>query len=164
MRRIVYQILFPLTTAMIWGISFVAQSTSADHIGAFTFNAARCFAGFLALLVLIPLFRRFGKQRRIGGIDLIVTCIITAYRRRGRGDRFGACGGLDPACNHYSGNTCGHNNSQRAHCANDHCLPLLFRHSLLHFIHRSPKIYSVNSPQSATYAAGAKGANSSLLP
>lgn len=62
MRRIVYQILFPLTTAMIWGISFVAQSTSADHIGAFTFNAARCFAGFLALLVLIPLFRRFGKQ------------------------------------------------------------------------------------------------------
>ena len=58
MKRFVYQILFPLTTAMIWGSSFVAQSESADHIGAFTFNAARCFAAFLALLLLLPLLRR----------------------------------------------------------------------------------------------------------
>ena len=64
MKRIVYQILFPLTTAMIWGSSFVAQSESADHIGAFTFNAARCFVGFLALLALLPLLRRLDKTPR----------------------------------------------------------------------------------------------------
>ena len=62
MRRIIYQILFPLTTAMIWGSSFVAQSTSADHIGAFTFNASRSIVAFVVLLFLIPLFRRFDKQ------------------------------------------------------------------------------------------------------
>ena len=61
MKRFVYQILFPLTTAMIWGSSFVAQSESADHIGAFTFNAARCFMAFLALLLLFPLLRRLNQ-------------------------------------------------------------------------------------------------------
>ena len=62
MKRFVYQILFPLTTAMIWGSSFVAQSESADHIGAFTFNAARCFAAFVALLLLLPLLRTRSRQ------------------------------------------------------------------------------------------------------
>ncbi len=62
MKRIVYQVLFPLTTAMIWGSSFVAQSTSTNYIGAFTFNAARSVVAFLVLLLLIPLFRRFDKQ------------------------------------------------------------------------------------------------------
>lgn len=62
MRRVIYQILFPLTTAMIWGSSFVAQSTSADHIGAFTFNASRSIVAFVVLLLLIPLFNRINKQ------------------------------------------------------------------------------------------------------
>ena len=62
MRRIIYQILFPLTTAMIWGSSFVAQSTSADHIGAFTFNASRSIVAFFVLLLLIPIFNRLNKQ------------------------------------------------------------------------------------------------------
>ena len=62
MKRIIYQILFPLTTALIWGISFVAQSESAEHIGAFTFSAARCFMAFLALLLLFPLLRRFNQS------------------------------------------------------------------------------------------------------
>ena len=62
MKRFVYQILFPLTTAMIWGSSFVAQSESADVIGAFTFNAARCLAAFVALLLLLPLLRRLNKD------------------------------------------------------------------------------------------------------
>ena len=35
------QTVFPLLTAFIWGTSFVAQSVSTDHIGPFTFNAAR---------------------------------------------------------------------------------------------------------------------------
>ena len=62
MKRIIYQILFPLTTALSGGISFVAQSESAEHIGAFTFSAARCFMAFLALLLLFPLLRRFNQS------------------------------------------------------------------------------------------------------
>ena len=64
MKRIIYQILFPLTTALIWGISFVAQSESAEHIGAFTFSAARCFMAFLALLLLVPLLRRLSQTHQ----------------------------------------------------------------------------------------------------
>ena len=69
MKRFVYQILFPLTTAMIWGSSFVAQSESADHIGAFTFNATRSLVGFAVLLLLIPLLRRLegGEKSAVCG-------------------------------------------------------------------------------------------------
>ena len=35
----------------IWGFSFIAQSVGMDHIGPFTFQAARCL---LAVLFLIP--------------------------------------------------------------------------------------------------------------
>ena len=42
----VRQVVFPVITAMIWGTSFVAQSTSTEHVGAYTFNAARSFVGF----------------------------------------------------------------------------------------------------------------------
>ena len=30
----VRQVVFPIITAMIWGSSFVAQSTSTEHVGA----------------------------------------------------------------------------------------------------------------------------------
>ena len=40
-------------TALIWGLSFVAQRESMDHIGPFTFNAVRSFLGCLSLLPLI---------------------------------------------------------------------------------------------------------------
>lgn len=58
----VRQVVFPIITAMIWGSSFVAQSTSTEHIGAFTFNAARSFVGFLALLVVVQIFRMVRKE------------------------------------------------------------------------------------------------------
>lgn len=58
----VRQVVFPIITAMIWGSSFVAQSTSTEHIGAFTFNAARSFVGFLALLVVIQIFKLVQKN------------------------------------------------------------------------------------------------------
>ena len=64
MRRFIYQIIFPLTTAMIWGGSFVLQANSTQHVGAFTFNASRCWAAFLALLLLVPLFSRLGKGQK----------------------------------------------------------------------------------------------------
>ena len=44
-----------LLTALIWGLSFVAQRLGMTHIGAFTFNGVR-FA--LGTLVLYPLVRR----------------------------------------------------------------------------------------------------------
>ena len=45
------QNVFPLLAALIWGTAFVAQSVSADHMGAFTFNMARSAVAFLFLLV-----------------------------------------------------------------------------------------------------------------
>lgn len=40
-----------LTTAVVWGVAFVAQSVGMDYVGPFTFNFARCILG---ALVLIP--------------------------------------------------------------------------------------------------------------
>lgn len=60
----VRQVVFPILTALIWGTSFVAQSTSTEHVGAFTFNAARSLVGALALLVVIQIFKAANKRRR----------------------------------------------------------------------------------------------------
>ena len=49
-----------LLTAIIWGLSFVAQDVSADLIGPFTFNASRFYIGALALLPFI-FYKRRGK-------------------------------------------------------------------------------------------------------
>ena len=56
------QVVFPIITAMIWGSSFVAQSASTEHVGAYTFNAARSFVGFLALLVVVQIFKMLRKE------------------------------------------------------------------------------------------------------
>lgn len=42
-----------LLTSVIWGFAFVAQRTSMDHVGPYTFNAIRFLIGGLALLPLI---------------------------------------------------------------------------------------------------------------
>ena len=49
-----------LLTATIWGAAFVAQSVSMEHIGAFTFNAARNLIG-AAVLVPVIWFLNCGK-------------------------------------------------------------------------------------------------------
>ena len=49
-----------LLTAAIWGFSFVAQRTGMDHVGPFTFNAARFVAG---ALVLLPFMAAFDRRR-----------------------------------------------------------------------------------------------------
>ena len=38
-------------TALIWGVSFVAQSVSAELVGPFTFNAVRTLLGGLVLIL-----------------------------------------------------------------------------------------------------------------
>ena len=42
-----------LLATVIWGSTFVAQSVSTDHMGPFTFQAARCFLGALVLIPVI---------------------------------------------------------------------------------------------------------------
>lgn len=42
-----------LLTALIWGLGFVSQRAGMEHIGPFTFNAARSFLGCLSLIPVI---------------------------------------------------------------------------------------------------------------
>jgi drug/metabolite transporter (DMT)-like permease len=46
-----------LMTAIIWGFAFVAQKSSMEFMGPFTFNFARFLLGASCLLVLLPLFK-----------------------------------------------------------------------------------------------------------
>lgn len=48
-----------LIATIIWGSTFVAQSIGMDHIGPFTFQAARCFLGGLVLLPIIAITDNF---------------------------------------------------------------------------------------------------------
>ena len=48
-----------LIATIIWGSTFVAQSIGMDHIGPFTFQAARCFLGGLILLPIIAVSDHF---------------------------------------------------------------------------------------------------------
>ena len=58
------QNVFPVLAALIWGTAFVAQSVAADHVGPFTFTAARSAVAFVFLLVLCLVFRCGGIFRR----------------------------------------------------------------------------------------------------
>jgi drug/metabolite transporter (DMT)-like permease len=49
--------LMMLITAIIWGFAFVAQKSSMEIMGPFTFNAARFVIGASCLLLLLPLFK-----------------------------------------------------------------------------------------------------------
>ena len=51
------QNVFPVLAALIWGTAFVAQSVAADHVGPFTFTAARSAVALVFLLVLCLVFR-----------------------------------------------------------------------------------------------------------
>lgn len=46
-----------LTTALIWGLAFVAQRVSLDHLGAFAFNGLRFALGALSLVPLTFLLK-----------------------------------------------------------------------------------------------------------
>ena len=60
------QSLILLVTATIWGTAFVAQSVGMEHVGPFTFIAARFALGALALLPVILLQNRRLKADGIG--------------------------------------------------------------------------------------------------
>ena len=47
-----------LLAAVIWGVSFVAQSVGMEYIGPFAFNGIRCLIGGLVLIPVILLLNR----------------------------------------------------------------------------------------------------------
>ena len=51
-----------LTTAFIWGVSFVAQKSGMAFVGPFTFNAARTFLGGLSLLPVIGVLKMISMK------------------------------------------------------------------------------------------------------
>ena len=61
------QNVLPVLAALIWGTAFVAQSVSTDHVGAFTFNAARSAIAsvFLLALCLVLIMKLFQKKKMI---------------------------------------------------------------------------------------------------
>lgn len=58
MRKQLQGTLYLLLATVIWGSTFVAQSVSMDHMGPFTFQAARCFLGAIVLVPVIWLVDR----------------------------------------------------------------------------------------------------------
>ena len=52
-----------LVTALLWGLAFVAQTTAANDVGPFTFNASRNFVGALFLSGVIAYRRKSGQDR-----------------------------------------------------------------------------------------------------
>lgn len=56
-----------LLTALIWGFAFVAQKSSMEVMGPYTFNTARFILGASCLLLIFPLFKpRGGKLGKTG--------------------------------------------------------------------------------------------------
>lgn len=51
-------------TALIWGSAFVAQKGGMDHVGPFTFSAARCTLSSLFLFIFIILKDKFFKNEK----------------------------------------------------------------------------------------------------
>lgn len=76
MKNKLISIILLLTTAIIWGTSFIAQIVGMEHIGPFTFTFARNVISTLFLLIVIPFFSekkavkddKNNKSLIIGGI------------------------------------------------------------------------------------------------
>lgn len=80
--------------AFIWGIAFVAQSVSMDHIGPWTFTCIRNFIAAITLFLLSPLLDRFtgytkaDRQTKkillVGGICCgIALCVASMFQQIG---------------------------------------------------------------------------------
>lgn len=53
-----------LTTAVVWGVAFVAQSVGMDYVGPFTFNFARCILGALVLIPCMFLLDKVNGKKK----------------------------------------------------------------------------------------------------
>lgn len=63
-KFVLRQSLLLLLTAVIWGVSFVAQSVSMDYIGPFTFNAVRNLVGAVVLIPCIWVLKKLGAREQ----------------------------------------------------------------------------------------------------
>lgn len=74
-----------LLAAFFWGTTFAAQSTAADSIPLFTFNAARSFVGaaFLGILILIRQGSRKGKAGSDSGLRQRRSAAFSGERQEG---------------------------------------------------------------------------------
>ena len=52
------------TTAVVWGVAFVAQSVGMDYVGPFTFNFARCILGALVLVPCMFLLDKLNGKKK----------------------------------------------------------------------------------------------------
>ena len=99
MNSKVRQIVFPTLAALIWGTAFVAQSVSTDHVGPFTFNAARSIIAFFVLWAVAAVFKRVklkqgepevqGTRREliIGGVCCgVVLAVAANFQQAGLAD------------------------------------------------------------------------------
>ncbi len=64
-------------TALLWGLSFVAQSAGMDHVGPFTFNALRYSIGVLVLIPFI-IYRKVTFDQKFFKAALIMGLILFA--------------------------------------------------------------------------------------
>ena len=79
--------------AFIWGIAFVAQSVSMDHIGPFTFTCIRNLVAALTLYLLLPVLDKItGTTKKpadqkalwIGGIACgCALCVASMFQQVG---------------------------------------------------------------------------------
>jgi len=65
------------TTALIWGMAFVAQAKGIEHIGPFTFNGLRAFIAGIVLAVVI-IFRNIFSKDKSSIIKMSLRTILTA--------------------------------------------------------------------------------------
>lgn len=59
-----------IITALIWGVSFVAQRSGMEYIGPFTFNGIRCLIGALVLLPVIIIMDYQNKKRQSTEVEI----------------------------------------------------------------------------------------------
>ena len=64
MKKIISFICLVVCT-LIWGTTFIAQDTGMDNIGPFTFNSARFFVGFLAVVPFVFVFEKKKVEHQI---------------------------------------------------------------------------------------------------
>lgn len=85
-----------LLAAFFWGTTFAAQSSAADNIPTFTFNAARSFVGaaFLGGLVLIQEERKRRAGQKKGSDGVVPAVQMNTGMQKKRGALFGGsiCG------------------------------------------------------------------------
>ena len=73
-----------IVCTLIWGTTFVAQDAGMDHIGPFTFNSARFFVAFIAVLPFVLLFEKekipnLVKQEKKEFIKLMIPVGVSLF-------------------------------------------------------------------------------------